>query len=44
MAKPTSAQIDAVFKAANEFVAKSDPKSGPSLSNGDKLRFYALFK
>ena len=41
---PTSAQIDAAFQAANKFVASSDPKNGPSLSNSDKLKFYALFK
>ena len=40
---PTSAEIDAAFQAANKFVTSSDNK-GPSLSNSDKLKFYALFK
>ena len=44
MSKPTPAQIDAAFQAANAFITKSDANSGPSLSNADKLNFYALFK
>ena len=41
---PTPEQIDAAFAAANKFITSSDSKGGPSLSNADKLQFYALFK
>ena len=44
MSKATPAQIDAAFQAANAFIASSSSKSGPSLSNADKLKFYGLFK
>ena len=41
---PTAEQIDAAFQAANKFITSSDSKSGPSLSNALKLKFYGLFK
>ena len=43
MSKHTPAQIDAAFQAANAYATSTD-KSAPSLSNSDKLKFYALFK
>ena len=42
-AKPTSEQIDAAFKAANDYIKKSDPKNS-TVSNTEKLQLYALFK
>ena len=42
-AKPTPEQIDAAFKAANDFITKSDPKTS-TVSNTEKLQLYALFK
>ena len=40
----TPEQIDAAFQAANKYITSADSKDGPSLSNGDRLKFYGLFK
>ena len=42
MSQPTDAKIDAAFEAANQFIKTSD--KNVSLTNADKLQFYALFK
>ena len=44
MVQASGEALDKAFQAAQTFISTSDSKTGPKLSNSDKLEFYSLFK